>query len=115
MQAVLNAALPIFALILTGFLCARFRGLDRFCNGQSQPLRGLPCAAGSDVPGDVENHSGPSSAVWLCSDICGRDSSYVRNGLRIEPLRAGQSLIRASKVWTRATAMWVLWVYRFAF
>ena len=29
MQAVLNAALPIFALILTGFLCARFGGFDR--------------------------------------------------------------------------------------
>jgi predicted permease len=29
MQAVLNAALPIFALILTGFLCARFAGFDR--------------------------------------------------------------------------------------
>jgi predicted permease len=38
MQAVLNAALPIFALILTGFLCGRWRvfsrsaadGLNRF-------------------------------------------------------------------------------------
>ncbi|HEX3182297.1 MAG TPA: AEC family transporter [Beijerinckiaceae bacterium] len=29
MQAVLNAAVPIFALILTGFLCARFGGFDR--------------------------------------------------------------------------------------
>jgi predicted permease len=29
MQAVLNAALPIFALILTGFLCARFGGFNR--------------------------------------------------------------------------------------
>ena len=29
MQAVLNAALPIFALILTGFLCGRFGGFDR--------------------------------------------------------------------------------------
>jgi malonate transporter and related proteins len=29
MQAVLNAALPIFALILTGFLAARFGGFDR--------------------------------------------------------------------------------------
>lgn len=29
MQAVLNAALPIFALILTGYLCARFGGFDR--------------------------------------------------------------------------------------
>jgi predicted permease len=29
MHAVLNAALPIFALILTGFLCARFGGFDR--------------------------------------------------------------------------------------
>jgi predicted permease len=29
MQAVLNAALPIFALILTGFLGARFGGFER--------------------------------------------------------------------------------------
>ena len=29
MNAVLNAALPIFALIFTGFLCARFWGFDR--------------------------------------------------------------------------------------
>jgi len=29
MHAVLNAALPIFGLILTGFLCARFGGFDR--------------------------------------------------------------------------------------
>ena len=29
MSAVLNAALPVFALILTGFLCGRFKMFDR--------------------------------------------------------------------------------------